>query len=351
MTLGPIALHSAYSRSRTSIQTEFERQPLAGDIHHYNRYEREDGAQTRITSGSGSAFLYPTHNLPQKIHWPEVDGVQTYEQRATYPGAKTSKRLRWRILLAPFLNPSFIFFVGGLYLLFAISLADSLAVPPQGLPESLRYIDLQELQQYSVVSGGMVILFVILLVGFIGFANFGTLWGKVLAGSWHALLQLQGLIWVAWVASKWGPAPDTVLFQFAEPTFDIRVNAFAVTYALTVVVLGGLLGSYIYTLYLFVMQVAFKKHPTHAYSAFRWEHHRNFLRLHIDHAGVLTIYPIGVRRVPRRWRYVAEADREPSQGWFEPVDRPIEPHLVEAPLRFDPNGSVEPGRREVSENA
>jgi hypothetical protein len=311
---------------------------IAGDIHHYNRYERDDGSQTRITSGSGAAFLYPTHNIPERIRWVEADGVQTYERRSRYPDRRTSKRLRWRTLLAPFLNPSFIVFVGVLYWLFAIGLSDSIRVEREGLFEAMRNIDLTMLQRTSISSSTIAVLLVIMLAGFIGFANCRTLWGKVLAGSWHAGMQLEGMIWTAWLAAQWGPSPQTVVLEIQNDVYDIRIHAFAITYALTAIVLGGLIGSYVYTIYLFVMQFVFKKHPTHSFSAHRWEHHRNFLRLHIDADGVLTIYPIGVRRVPRRWRYVEESDRKPWERWFEPLDRRIEPHLVEEPLRIDPHG-------------
>jgi hypothetical protein len=308
---------------------------IAGDIHHYNRYERADGAHTRITSGSGSAFLYPTHNIPERVRWKDGDGVHEYERRHVYPDARTSKRLRWRILLAPFLNPSFIFFVGALYLLFAIMLADALTDPGEGLFDTMRTLDIADVRATAISSSGMVVLFLILLVGFIGFANCRTLPDRIVAGVVHASIQLEGLIWVSWFVARIAPERDTVILELKNAVLDVKVHEFALIYAAVVVLLGGLVGSYIYTLYLFVMQTAFKRHPTHSYSAFRWEHHRNFMRLHIDEHGDLTIYSIGVRRVPRRWRYVSPSGREPWQRWFEPVDRPLEPFLVEPPLRFE----------------
>jgi hypothetical protein len=142
------------------------------------------------------------------------------------------------------------------------------------------------------------------------------------------------LIWVSWFVARIAPERDTVVFRLQNAAVDVQVHLFALVYAVLVVLLGGLVGSYIYSIYLFLMQTLFKRHPTHSFSAFRWEHHRNVLRLHIDEQGVLTIYSIGVRRVPRRWRYVAADEREPWQRWFEPVDRPLEPFLVEPPLRL-----------------
>jgi len=44
----------------------------------------------------------------------------------------------------------------------------------------------------------------------------------------------------------------------------------------------------------------------HGNEAFAPLHHmdqKNFLRLHIDDGGALTVYPMGVDRVCRRWRF------------------------------------------------
>ena len=38
------------------------------------------------------------------------------------------------------------------------------------------------------------------------------------------------------------------------------------------------------------------------FSSLRMEHWKNFLKLHIDEAGDLTIFAIGLSRVPKKWR-------------------------------------------------
>src|SRR5262249_10465114 len=43
---------------------------------------------------------------------------------------------------------------------------------------------------------------------------------------------------------------------------------------------------------------------------------KSFLRLHIDRAGKLTIYVVGVPRVSRRW--AANPDGQPHAPWLEP---------------------------------
>ena len=46
----------------------------------------------------------------------------------------------------------------------------------------------------------------------------------------------------------------------------------------------------------------------------------------------MTIYPLGIERVPRRWRVVP--DGAPGDPWFEPAEGPLEPLLIEEPIRL-----------------
>jgi hypothetical protein len=59
--------------------------------------------------------------------------------------------------------------------------------------------------------------------------------------------------------------------------------------------------------------------------------YKSFLRLRLDAEGTLTIYPIAVERVGRRWRAAPEAPTH--QPWIEPV-HPIGYRLVEEPIRI-----------------
>ena len=52
--------------------------------------------------------------------------------------------------------------------------------------------------------------------------------------------------------------------------------------------------------------------------------------MHLDRDGRLTVYPVGVDRVPRDWRF--RPDGEPDEPWFQPADGPIEPRLIEEPF-------------------
>ena len=70
-------------------------------------------------------------------------------------------------------------------------------------------------------------------------------------------------------------------------------------------------------------------------------------RLHIDREGGLTIFPIGLKTVPKRWRVVRHPVGRPT---FEPTDRPLVPHLIEEPIRIEPDRAVPTSTRQVGEN-
>ena len=83
--------------------------------------------------------------------------------------------------------------------------------------------------------------------------------------------------------------------------------------------------------YLLISLNVFGRHSNEAFSALRIEDYKNFLRLHIAKDGSLTIFPIGIERVPRRWK--ATGTTSPYDPQLEPDD-PLAtaPHLIEPPV-------------------
>jgi hypothetical protein len=73
-------------------------------------------------------------------------------------------------------------------------------------------------------------------------------------------------------------------------------------------------------------------HGTEAYAPLHHQDQKHFLRLHIGPDGVLTLYPIGVERVGRKWALRPDAPAE--EPWFAPDGPEPEPHLIERPIRI-----------------
>ena len=313
---------------------------LAGDIHHYNRYGTPDGRHQRITSGAAAAFLYPTNHLAKEFHWPEAEGTVDYKQHAVYPSKKTSRRLRFGTLIAPFKNPSFIVFVGLLYLMFALVVRFALTEGSNvGLTRALRDTDPNDVVN-SVFNNpaGFVLVFGLLAV-FIVFADAPTWPRRIAVGVVHWLLQLILLVVVIWgtAALVYNLPRERIELGLFFVEFVLKTDAAA--FIVIVAVAGGYFSSQLFAIYLFIMFTCFHKHATHSFSSQRIPDYRNFLRMQIGADGALTIYPIGIRKVPRKWRYVRSRAR-PEEPIFESTDRALEAHLIEEPIRIAPDGLV-----------
>jgi uncharacterized protein YqgC (DUF456 family) len=109
---------------------------------------------------------------------------------------------------------------------------------------------------------------------------------------------------------------------------------FAIGYRLGVAVLvgvlGALIGPVVLALYLLVADAAARVNTNELFAAQRIEDWKCFMRLHIDTKGDLTIYPIAIDRVARRWHALKEGSTR--QGpWLVP-DQPIATRLIEPPI-------------------
>jgi hypothetical protein len=94
--------------------------------------------------------------------------------------------------------------------------------------------------------------------------------------------------------------------------------------------LGGFVfGALIMGAYLLLSLNVFGRHGNEAFSSLSIQDWKNFLRLHINENGDLTIYPIGIKRVPRKW---TKGRGAPGPA-LEPDDpAATKPELIEAPI-------------------
>ncbi len=259
---------------------------LAGDLHHYRRHEN-DGGIHKVTAGGGGAFLHATHSLGTD----ELPGG--FRLKAAYPEPAKSRRLAWRNLLFAFINPKFGVVTGIIYAFTAWSWA-------QG--------GLGRLLGAAVVCAGYVL-----------FTD--THWRSYrrVAGTLHGLVNVGLAVMLARAARH--------LPQFMEGEAMLRDLAKAA------VIFGGgwLLGSVVIGIYFLVSLNVFGRHSNEAFSALRIPDFKNFLRFHIDAEGRLTLFPMGIERVPRRWRRDEKADQYGPQ--LLPDDpRATAPRGIEPPV-------------------
>ena len=97
---------------------------------------------------------------------------------------------------------------------------------------------------------------------------------------------------------------------------------------------GGIAGSIVLGLYLFVSLRIFGRHSNEAFSSLKIQDFKQWVRLRIDAAGELTILAIAIDRVPRRW----SEHRSGGRGRIQPDDRAATaPRLIEM-LTLRPRG-------------
>jgi hypothetical protein len=300
---------------------------LTGDDHHYVRYESPAGLQ-RITCGGGGAFLSPTHQLKDPISWDESGGKgdpTTYSRRGVFPSIPTSRRLRWGVILSPFRNPSFVVLAAAIHLVFAWMILFALrGAQPAFLPV-IRNATVGPLVRGLGRNPVSLVLAIVLVAGLYLFADADDPWRrskKLLMGVLHAAGHLTAVIAVIWVVSK-------------VPLEGVMLKA---AFYVLIVLLGGIGGALVMGLYLFVTHFFWRRHVTEAFSAMHLEDYKGFLRMRIDRDGGLTIFPIGVERVCRDWRFVSPRDASNpgvTDPWFEPEEGSApSPALIEAPIEI-----------------
>jgi hypothetical protein len=279
---------------------------ITGDLHFYKRHENAEGIQ-KITSGGGGAFLHPTHApATRKLR-------NGYEQRAVYPDEKISRRLSWRNFLFPFINPKSGWLYAFLYVMSAWLASASL--------EAADVVNLRTALDAAFNASirdplnGMWLIAI--LAGFIFFTDTHVRTWRVVGGLFHAGMHLAAAFMVGWIA---------LLLTVRVLKLDYGSTLQLLASGLVTVILGAVVGSFFLGVYLFVSIRLFGRHSNEAFSSLRIQDYKQWLRLRIDSSGILTIYSIGIDRVPRRWR----EEQRGGETTFVPHDaRATAPRLID----------------------
>jgi len=144
---------------------------------------------------------------------------------------------------------------------------------------------------------------------------------RYIAGSIHGLAHLLAIFVIGWGGYH-------IAFYLPQPSLTTLAQ-FSLAGAL--IFAGGWLGgSLIMGAYLFVSLNLFGRHSNEAFSSLACEDYKNFLRLKIEPDGKLTIFPIGIRRVARRWKDSPEGADGPELVPDDP--KATAPELIEEPI-------------------
>lgn len=281
---------------------------VSGDLHHYRRYS--DGRVEKITAGGGGAFLHPTHGMRED---PLPGG---FALQATFPDERTSRRLGWRNLLFLGYNPSFGALTGILSMLVYLVLAQVLAAWHPG--EVLWRKVVLGIAQTPLAA----LLVIAVLAGFYAFTDTSARWYRLVGGLTHGAVQLLLPILTACAfrvsTARWEDPP---LWFVALAPLGVQL------------VTGWVLGSCVMGLYLFVSLNLLCRHRNEAFSSLHCEDYKNFLRLRFDDTGV-TIYPIGIARVPRSHEWVEKPGAKIDEPKLVPRGG-TPPRLIESPIHIE----------------
>ena len=321
---------------------------IAGDLHHYRRHESRDKSIQKIIAGGGGAFLHPTHSgirgaridtlidprLSEKREPHNRPPTEIFDQKACFPPAQVSRKLCWWNLIFPYRkgnqSRSFGFVTGLLYVLLTLSILGRLDDPRV---QQVQLGNITATLVYDLVNSPMTLVFVVLtIVAIMFFSDRRFLRYRVFMGGLHALSHVFaaftiGVVSASLVVSLSKSQSWTYTIAWGGYSFhpDLRVAL-----AILIILLSGyVIGSLIVGIYLLVSLNFFGCHSNEAFSSLSIEDWKNFLRLHIDEQGNLTIYPVGIRRVPRKWkRNVWDTGPE-----LIPDDtKATAPELIEAPV-------------------
>lgn len=262
---------------------------LAGDLHHYARYQTAGGDGTvRVTSGGGGAYLVATHTLPPKLTLREepVSPAATYALAKTYPLEEDSKRLRNGVAALPFRNRSFGALVGIVWALIGWTW-HAAYMHHAGFWGTLLSAPLSALLAVLVIAGAWQVT----LGQSKGYKGLATHLGAL-----HGLAQVALCYWFAHSLEQAQVArPYAILLLFAA---------------------GWLAGGWLYALYLRLMSGVTGIHTGELFSSIGITGYKHFLRFHLTKEG-LRVYAVGLREIARDWTFEAPGEEEHGQPWFE----------------------------------
>lgn len=299
---------------------------IAGDLHHYRRFEDENGVQ-KITAGGGGAFLHPTHDFDFREN--KSDSIEElslkqekakgFSLKADYPEFDKSKKLDKRNLWFIWNNKTFGIFTAILYALVGwlifglinynfdrdaiIATANTLIATPSA-----------------------IFILAVLFAAVIFFTDSNDKNFKRFAGFLHGVVHFTAILFLGWLVF--------LLTSYLQRNYSIGFEKYQDIIwffcAISIAAVGGyFFGSIIMGLYLFVSLHFFGRHDNEAFSALKVEDYKNFLRLHIDENKNLTIYPLKIERVPRNWNPFPKGETDERKIEYYTPETKIKVELIE----------------------
>ncbi|MDQ1695509.1 MAG: hypothetical protein QOJ03_862 [Frankiaceae bacterium] len=293
---------------------------LSGDSHHYVHYAEVDGPRHRITAGGGGAFLSATHGLPEHLTVPPVESrarhktePRRYQLTARFPDRADSEKIATRAFILPWRNKGFVGLMGVVQAIVAMAVWTSLL--SRG---GIRDASYPTLLSGLVRSLPAVLTTLLVWLMLVAFTKQSRRPAGIVVGTLHATVQLALGVAVTYLGVH-------VLSGVSDRWLLTSVVAFDM-------IVGGLLASEVVAAYLYLADRFAGFNTNELFSSMSSGDRKNFLRLHIARDGSLTVFPVGLRDVPRRWQFAPLGAAD--DPWLVP-EKPLQPMLIEAPVRIE----------------
>ncbi len=292
---------------------------VAGDMHHYARYSGAD--RELITCGGGGAYLLATHTLPEKIVVPPKDTLTRHASRsreydlvARYPSVRDSRRMAWGVFhRLPVRNPGFATMLGIVHTLTMLAMAGA----------STRGGDVQRLFSIPLVA-----MLLTILAGTVAFAQ-----PPGASAARHARHWILGLAHgLAHIALAVGGTWVWLQLEFRDWPWPMPLVAAAVGFGPLI----GFVATQVVASYLLVASW-FGVNVNELFAGQGIEDAKSFLRMHVAADGTLTVYPVAVDRISRKW--AAAPDGPPDSPWLRPTER-LAVRLIEPPITLSGTGTT-----------
>jgi hypothetical protein len=337
---------------------------VAGDLHHYSRYQSKETGTQFVTAGGGGAYFSPTHYLQdtRKISWGgskttleldcQIKDGKSTGKASCWPTRSESRRLSLWTLTFPFKNYGYAVALGVIYWVMIWMFSTT---PYNGSTVGETLIQNPDFHWWPglfllapLAAATNVILGIwclALWVVLYGYADSG--WGgktKLVLGTLHWAAHIAMMIALYYAVSYFSfYLVDTLWPQAREMLQNLQLKSSAdvrelfrtiVIFPLVMIFIGGLAAGFVWGAYLTV-SCLLGLHCDQAFASMGIPDYKNFLRIKVE-PNKLTIYSIGLRRTPRRWawRKAKDAGLGAVSGPAIVPARPLRPSIIDGPIEI-----------------
>ena len=269
-----------------------------------------------------------------------------FEKKAAFPPEDVSRRLCWRNLIFPYLKNNaswtFGFVTALLYLLTTLSVVARIDDPHEHF-SSLAYKPgaISATALYSILTSTPTLFLVALIViGFVFFTDTHSRIYRFVMGGLHGISHVMAAFAIALICVSFVVkiSNDSWIWYFRRGGYLFHIDWREALASLLILLGGFVFGALIMGIYLLVSFNFFGRHGNEAFSSLAVEDWKNTVRLHIDETGDLTIYPIGIKHVPRKWKPRPGGETGPEL--VSDDRRATEPELIEPPVVMEIHPTV-----------